>query len=99
MRKRFIVGVDPSTAEQNQAFKDYLKASPLAWWHWIPGLWLAVDSDGEMTASALRDQVNEVFPGIDNVVLEFRDDGTDTWAGNRPVSGEKMFSWFRSTWK
>jgi hypothetical protein len=99
MRKRFVVAVDPSTTEQRQAFKDYLKASPLAWWSWITGFWLIVDPDGNLTAAALRDKVNEFFPDLDTVVPEFRADGTDTWAGSRAVGGPKMFDWIRSTWR
>ena len=50
-------------------------------------------------ASEIRGKVTEFFPGIHNLVLELRSDGTDTWAGFGPKSDDKnMFNWILQHW-
>jgi hypothetical protein len=99
MKKRFIVGLDHSTTEQDTAFREYLRASGLNWWHWISDMWLLVDPYGQFSASQLRDKLNEIYPTVRNIVIEIRSDG-DTWSGYGPKSEDKnMFTWIRGKWK
>jgi hypothetical protein len=100
MKKRFVVMLDSSTKEQNEAFREYLKAAtPGLWWHWLENSWLLVDPKGTLTASELTDKVMVTYPGVSNLVLEFSDDH-DTWSGFGPMKPEKnMFPWLRKNWR
>lgn len=98
MKKRFIVAVDSSTPEQEQAFREWIAGR--GWWHWLNNFWLIADSSGEMTASEILDRVRGCYPNVDCVVLELRPDGTDTWAAFGPYSDKRnMFNWLRRNWK
>lgn len=98
MKKRFIVMLQDSTKESSDAFLGKIKEWNISWWHWLPTSWLLSDQTGKLSADIIRDTVNEVF-GCHNMVIEIRDDGTDTWAGFGP-KGEKrnMFNWMQETW-
>jgi len=99
MKKRFVVCLNPGTPEQDGAFKDFLNNQRLGWWHWIGGSWLVVDATGNMTAAVLRDAADEAYPGLYNIVLEFCEDGSFTWAGFGPIKPPKnMFEWIRQNW-
>ncbi len=98
MKRRFIVCVHGTPAQETE-FKDLLKASPAGWWHWMKGFWLMADSTGLMTAASVRDMVKSVYQSSDCVVIELQDGGGDTWAGLKTAGREKMFDWFRNTWK
>ncbi len=98
MRKRFVVALDSNTGEQNEQFKEYIRDLRLGWWYWLDGFWLLTDSSGELTASELRDDLGEIYPGVRKLVLELRGDD-DTWAGFGPKNDAKnMFSWLKRNW-
>ncbi|SRR6266567_210134 len=99
MRKRFIVAVDDTTPAQNQAFRDFLKASSLNWWHWISNVWLLIDEAGTWNAAQLRDKAREFYPGENTFIVELRPND-DTWAGFGPNSEKRnMFNWIKQNWK
>ena len=98
MKKRFVVAVDKSTPEQDQAFREWVSGS-YGWWHWISSMWLIVDLNGILTAMAIRDKVNECYPGVTTFVVEIREDGSTTWSGFGPKAEERnMFTWIRNNW-
>jgi len=101
MKKRFVVAVDtPISEEQKKAFREYVRQHGAGWWNWIDGLWLLVDPTGRMNAESLRDTVTSSFPGQNNIVLEFPDEGDDTWSGFGPNTAKKnMFPWLTQNWK
>lgn len=99
MKKKFVVLIDQTTAAQNKAFLERIKEEDLSWWHWIQDAWLLVDSTGEWTSSKIVEVANEYYPTINKVVLEFREDGTDTWTTFGPKTPQRdMATWIKSTW-
>jgi hypothetical protein len=99
MKKRFILLVDNTTADQNKAFRDFVEASGLNWWHWISNAWLLIDQKGTWKASQLRDKAKEVYPGENTFVAELRPDD-DTWSGFGPSTEKRnMFKWIEQNWK
>ena len=98
MKKRFVIALDSGTSEQDKAFQDYIESTNVAWWHWIKNVWLIGDNYDRVTAKGLRDKVCEIYPRIDNVVLELREDG-DTWSGYGPNQEPRnMFKWLLNNW-
>jgi hypothetical protein len=101
MRKRFVVATNATTALEDQAFKDTLKATfpGLGWWHRLDELWLITDDQGRLDARQLRDIAKECFSRKKLLVLEINDDG-DTWSGLGPAGRAKeMFAWLHTYWK
>jgi hypothetical protein len=100
MKRRFIVLIDASTKEQDAAFLNFLKSSKgFGYWHWLESSWL-LTSSSDVRCEEIRDKIVEIYPNINNMVLEFRDDGTDTWGGFGPKSEKSdMFKWMRDGWK
>lgn len=98
MSKRFIVGVDSSTEEQDKAFLSFVKSHGLGWWHWLENFWLITDSSDQLTASDIRDELGKTYPGVHKLVIELSDSG-DTWSGYGPKSEKRnMFNWLNETW-
>jgi len=98
MKKRFVVALDSSTPEQQLAFQNYVKSTGAGWWHWLDSLWLLIDTRGQLDAIKIRDKLCEIFPRINNFVIELRPDD-DTWAGYGPKTEVKnMFTWLKSDW-
>lgn len=99
MKKRFVVALNSNTKEQNDVFKEYIKANGYGWWYWIDGFWLLTDRNGNLTAKKLREDLGEIYPGVRLLVLELRS-GDDTWSGHGPKQeGRNMFAWLRRNWK
>jgi hypothetical protein len=104
MKKRFIVAVDSATAEQDEAFREYVRVNRLGWWHWLSHLWLLVDPTGSQTASRLTDVLLGIYPGVSTLVLELREDSPGVfsghWSGYGPASEEgNMFAWIRRNFR
>tara|TARA_B100000959_G_scaffold244599_1_gene268639 strand:- start:2911 stop:3207 length:297 start_codon:yes stop_codon:yes gene_type:complete len=98
MKKRFVVALDSNTKKQNDEFKEYIEEHGFAWWYWIDGFWLLVDSSGKLTASKLRTDLGEIYPGVHMLVLELQGDD-DTWSGFGPnTENRNMFSWLERNW-
>ena len=103
MNKRFVVCLGLGTTDAyHDSFRVFLQSSyPNAgWWHRAPDTWLIMDLSGAgLTAEILRNAVLVSFPGVHCLVLEFRKDGTSTWAGFGPNSGLlDWFAWIRNEW-
>lgn len=98
MKKRFIVALNPSPVEGDIKFKTFLSSMGVGWWHWLADTWLVSDASGKLTAAVIRDKVQEIYPSIHCIVLEFGEN-EDTWAGFGPNSEKKnMFQWLRESW-
>jgi hypothetical protein len=101
MKKRFVILLDGSTKEQEQAFLQHIKDSgEFGWWHWLNGSWLLYTSNLAYDAHGIREIVGRFFPNMHHMVLELRADGSDWWYGFGPNNKEKnMFEWMRENWK
>jgi hypothetical protein len=98
--KRFVIGTDITTAEQDAAFHKALidRWPDLSWWHQLDEMWLIVDGTDELTAAKLRNTVTKALPGINVMIIEVPHGGT--WAGFGPSKGTKsdMFTWMTEVW-
>jgi hypothetical protein len=99
MKRRYIVLLDEATKEQDDQLRNYIKENGLGWWHWLSNSWLLSDPRGTLSASEIRDKINEIYDGVHTIVIELYKGG-DTWAGFGPKTEKKdMFRWFHETWK
>jgi hypothetical protein len=93
MKKFFVVGIEPMTAEQDRSFIEYLRGLRVGWWHWIPNFWL-VTGNTEAGCSEIRDELDRIAPGNTNLVLEV---DPINWAGFGPTTDERnMFVWLNT---
>jgi hypothetical protein len=86
MKKHFVLAVGPISTEEEKAITEYFHGKH-AWWHWISGFWLIIDSSGKLTTENIRDHVHAVAPNARILVLEVQK-GSD-WAGIGPQTKEK----------
>jgi hypothetical protein len=99
MKKRFIICINNSTAEQEKLFIDFIKSNSVAWWHWLKNTWLISDTYGNLTCTTIRDAAIDIFESENLLVFEFRE-GFDTWAGMGPITEKRnMFKWLRNYWE
>ena len=97
MARKYAVGLSSLTPEQQKELIAFFKESRVAWWHWIPGMWLIVDRRRQLSPKAIRDKLREIAPSARSMVIEVK--GKNSWAGSGPKLDEKnMFSWIRETW-
>jgi len=95
--KRFIVGTNGTTPEQDSTFLTLVKAHwpDIGWWHRLGGTWLFVDPNDLMVdAVELRDIAKEAFPYVNLVVFDIPEGST--WAG---FGVGQDFAWIHSWWE
>lgn len=97
MTKHFVVAVQGLTSEEEKQLSNLFKGK-CAWWHWIDGFWLLVDTSDTLDAGTIRSMIADVNSEARRIVLEVSNSGD--WAGYGPT-GEKnnMFRWIRETWE
>jgi len=97
MSKRFVVLLDNCTLADQNALEVYFKK--FGWWHWLPNSWLLIDATETLTASKVRDDLQELVPGKNMLILEFTATGY-TWSGYGPKEegGKNMFTWLDQYW-
>jgi hypothetical protein len=99
MKKRFIVLVNSSTKQQEDDFIAFIKAEGFGYWHWLNNSWLLISHSSHHTAPFVREKVMKFFPNVNNMVLQFNEDGELHWNGFGPGSGEhNMFEWMHKNW-
>lgn len=92
MTQRFVILVDDATAGQQNAVTLFLKGK-FAYWHHFSDSWLVTTSNEEWTAAKLRDEIKEVVPGPNFLVL--RVDAPKGWAA---YGTKGMFEWLHNVW-
>lgn len=99
MKKRFVLIIESSTKDQNDAFLVWVKEQRMGWWHWFQNAWLLSNPSGNLTASVIRDKAGEYFPGENTLVIELKE-GEGTWSGFGPKSEKRsMFAWLKRNWR
>ena len=97
MKRYFVVTVDDdATREQRDSFTNYLreKHPECGFWHHVSNSWLITDPNGIVTAAAIRARLQELMPGVTQLVLQVLP--TEKWAGfGKPKSHE----WMQRHWK
>jgi hypothetical protein len=95
MAKRFMLGTNRTTQEQDAQFINILKTRwPNAgWWHQLSETWFVIDPADNLTADILRDAAKEAFPGIYLMVVEI---GTGRWSS---FGSADSFPWMRGQWE
>ena len=93
--KRFVLGTNRTTAEQDTAFFTILRTRwpNLGWWHQLGETWLFIDATDTITVEDLRDAAKGAFPGISLIVVEAK--GQHKWAGFGVGSS---FEWMATNW-
>ena len=97
MSKKFVVGIEGLSTEQEELFRDFIRKDGSGWWHWIGGFWLVDAATDELTVSKIRDQIRDVLSEADALVLEV---SPITWAAWGPESENRSLSkWVSEFWK
>lgn len=97
--KRFVLGTNRTTQEQDAAFFKILRARwpHIGWWHQLGETWLFIDLTDTLRATDLRDAAKEAFPGIYLMVVEAK--GPRNWAGyGTTAPPSEMFTWMHKEW-
>lgn len=92
MRSRFVVVVDESTPEDQEAITDAVKAEEgVGWWHWFPQTWLIVDVKGR-DAIWWRDKLRLAAPNAHFLVVKATG---GVWAA---AGTKKALQWLHEQW-
>ena len=96
MTKKFVVGVENLSPEQQKLFRDFIQKDGSGWWHWIEGLWLVDAATDELTVSKIRDKIKNISKDSNTLVLEV---SPITWATFGPESEDYSFKkWVQESW-
>jgi hypothetical protein len=93
MTKRFVVVVDDATKAEQDVVTNWLKTTPLEFWHYLSDLWLVADGQDQHTTITIRDQLKALLP--QKTVLILTIDQAEAWAARGPV---EKFKWLHTTW-
>lgn len=85
--------VDDATAPQQDAVTQYLKTTHYGFWHYFSDGWLITDRSDTLTAALLRDQLNNLVPGKNTLVVQM--DNPTQWAG---YGQTEHFKWLHEVW-
>jgi hypothetical protein len=93
--KTFIVGLEGSTAVQEEAFIQWITENGLGYWHWIPNFWIIQSLEDTHTVASIRDKITETFPAMNTLVVEIDIvPGSVSWSGYGPQTVQyDMFAW------
>ncbi len=96
--RRFVFAVDPSSPEEQLAFKNSL-GEAVSWWHWVSTVWLIVDPNDTLNVDSLVDKSRLHYPGKDCFILQLNDDGTQRWSGLVSETARGMADeWLNGMW-
>ena len=84
--------VNDGTSEQQNQITQYFRNKEVGWWHWLSDVWLVVDSKNQLKASKLRDELNDLVPGVRKIVLEVEG---GTWSA---YCHSDSFDWLHGNW-
>ncbi len=93
MTSRFVAIVDDATKEQQDIVTNWLRTTPLGFWHYLSDIWLIADWQDKYTTASLRDQLKVLLPGKITLVMKVED--PSAWAALGPTEN---FKWLHSTW-
>ena len=92
MKRRFVICVDDSTGEQQNAVTDYLKKKKCRFWHYFSDLWLVTSDAQDISAEGLRAEISEIIPSTSKFVMEV---GDGSWAAQ---CEKKSHNWLHESW-
>lgn len=93
MARIFIIALDESIPEIDDRLTQIAKEKDLYWWNWINNFWIVIDDKSELTANALRKEINDVDNNVTTLVVEIE---AFDWSGFGPSSekdDKNMFNW------
>jgi len=95
--KKFIVALNSSTKDQDEAFQKIIHENGWGWWHWVDNFWIVTSSSTELGSQELYKKVQVAYPGVRMLISEM--ENVSTWWGFGPNSEEKnMFKWLFDYW-
>lgn len=99
MKRRFIIGIEGLSREQEDKFRDYLEERG-SWWHWIGNLWLfcTESADSSISAKAIREKIVEINEGIDTLVMEVSEEKDWSARSSANSKGRRIYNWLEDTW-
>jgi uncharacterized protein YbaA (DUF1428 family) len=97
MKRRFVIGIDPLNADQEEQFRNYI-AKHGAWWHWIGNMWLLTTGEDDISAEKISNFALEVNAKARVVVFEFPEDIDWATSSSANASGKKISEWLVKTW-
>ena len=98
MMRRFVIGIDSLSTEQEAEFHRFLRDHG-TWWHWISNMWLFVPKkEATIDVNAIREAVKKIDGGVRLFVMEISED-VDWVARGRPnAQGSRMGDWLSKQW-
>lgn len=94
--KKYILLINKEAKEDSLKLIEYFKSNGWGWWHKLYNSWLIIDKTGNSTLQDIEKKINELYPGINNLIIEVRD---STWIGYGPNTKENnFFNWLQDTW-
>ncbi len=96
MKKRFVIGINGMSQEQEKAFGEYLTKNGYSWWHRIDNFWLLIADNEFCSVQEIRDLLKLASPGNDIIVVEAG--STPNFSGFGP-SSSGYFEWIQEKWK
>ena len=98
MTRRFLIGIDSLTADQEVEFHRFLSKNG-TWWHWISNMWLFVPDEGAtIDVDAIRDEVKRVSGNARLIAMELAEDIDWAVRAQPNAQGGRMGDWLRKQW-
>jgi hypothetical protein len=90
---KVILIIPNSTLHQQMTVKNLFPPSRAAWWHWSSEVFLISMQHEDRTALQIRDEIQQVLPGL--YMLVFKVELKGEWAGWGPMEWQ---TWFNQFW-
>ena len=102
MTRRFVAAIEGFTTEEDKRLSNLFNER-CAWWHWINGFWMIVDTSNTLDSPAIHDMICEVkgqpLPVAMVLEVSLIPDGLAGWAGSGPSTHNvNMFQWIEDIW-
>jgi hypothetical protein len=99
MTRRFVIGVESLTPEQEEKFRKFLDRSNSGFWHWISNFWLIATDDRKIDASEIVDAIKKINPDARAIAIEFPADLDWATLGKKNAKGQTMSGWLEKVWE
>lgn len=95
MNNKLFVALNPSSAENEKVFRDFLQAHGWGWWHWLANFWIIDTGALAYSPQQLSADLYRIFPVIYHFVAQLPPDAS-WWAYGPHTTGLDMFPWLQT---